>query len=186
MDLLSIDIGTKNLGYTIVRNIDQLSTLSTTNISFGIFKIGDSKTDIVKHRISRLKEFLSEFPSTFTIVVERQVPQNTIAMELMYAIVAMATIMFEDVFIFTPSFKFTFIKENYDTKNLKHKRKSIEMCKNYLKNNEELLRQFNNLAKKDDVADSLNQALVYLVSNRLVSDSMKDLRKILIQINEDE
>jgi len=177
--ILSIDIGIKNLGFCVINYTDSLKTM---NISFDLFVIDDKKTqDIVKYRINKILQFFDKIPveNPCTVIIERQVNHNTIAMELMYSIATAASMKFgaENVIIFAPNKKFTFIKEDYITKNLQHKRKSKQLAESFLKNNySEMYEEFKKFDKKDDISDALNQALVYIVENKLVKEDMLTLR----------
>ena len=64
--------------------------------------------------------------------------------------------------------KFTSIGLNYDTKNKNHKKKSIELAKKLLSklNNDELMERFLSNSKQDDIADAINQAIVWSYKNK--------------------
>ena len=180
---LSIDIGIKNLGWTyiVVDEIEQRKKAITKcdecdvsffqNISelrFGIYSIDENKTykdSVVKWRCKKINDFFAMFDSLDYIIIERQVNTNTMAMELMYAIVmkAMSVVGESNVFIFDPKVKFTFYGEEYTTKNKAHKKYSIAKATNILTQEyPELLDEFNKYNKKDDISDSLNQLLTFL------------------------
>lgn len=160
MSVLSIDIGIKHLGWALIER---------DKMSMGIFTIDDknkkSSESTVLYRCKRISEFFGEFETPTYIVIERQVNNNTMAMELMYAIVmhAMSIIDSSNICIFNPALKFTFNGEEYSTKNKAHKKKSILMAREYLQSNHpEMITTFDSFDKKDDIADSLNQALTFL------------------------
>jgi len=185
--IISIDIGTKNLGYSIIKYGDSLKTL---DITFDIFIIDNKKTikDTVKHRTERVIEFFKSLDikdvDNVKIIIERQVSQNTIAMELMYSVATAAAMIYgnDNTIIFAPDRKFKYIKEEYSTKNLQHKKKSKEMTHYFLRNNYEInYEKYINFDKQDDIADSLNQALVYMVENKLVNEDMLQLRELLLK-----
>ena len=87
---LSIDIGIRHLGYSILTN---------EGLIFDIFDIEDAYNHDPKlkklnsvpvQRAYVLNQFLTEIIEKYTIeriVVERQVQTNTVAMELMYSII---------------------------------------------------------------------------------------------------
>ena len=92
--ILSIDIGIKNLGYSII-SFDKLGKKQLTDLAveFDIFDISKhlpKKTDIVSSRCEALIQFFRPLFQAYghfrTIIIERQVNRNTMAMELMYAI----------------------------------------------------------------------------------------------------
>ena len=157
MAILSIDIGIKNLGWAYFND---------GALKFGIFVIDDGKKQksVVIHRCRRVNEFFDSFADKQIdhIVIERQVITNTSAMELMYAI-TMKAMTIADVFIFDPKLKFTYYHEPYDTKNKAHKRLSIEKAHRYLSaHHEDLLYEFEDYDKLDDISDAINQGLTYM------------------------
>ena len=187
MRVLSIDIGFKNLGYCIFdfntsEDDDDLEFLFQIPILFNIFVIDDkhSSLDIVSYRNSKIIEFFESMPVCDEIIIERQVPKNTIAMELMYAIDNCALMKYilwheverkeavKHVHIFDPKIKFTFYKEPYDTKFKAHKKKSIKFAENFLSQHEDkkLLTSFKVFSKKDDISDAINQGLTWFISNK--------------------
>lgn len=187
--LLSIDIGRKNLGYSIIL-YDQSNAISDLDISFGIYTIDDLRVpkDIVTYRCEKIKQFfdnLNNDHSLTDIVIERQVPTNTIAMELMYCIVSTAinAVGSENVHIFDPKLKFSYIKEEYTTANKQHKKASIQYAKNVLSKQQDTknLALMNSHSKKDDIADSLNQGLVWLSLNKKINCEMLILRQLMIR-----
>jgi hypothetical protein len=96
------------------------------------------------------------------VVIERQTQNNTVAMELMYALTSLALFFTDNIIIFDPKLKFTAINEEYNTKNLQHKKKSVSMASSFLADYPQALEIFNRLEKKDDVSDALNQGLIQL------------------------
>ena len=91
--MLSIDVGRKNLGYAFMK--DEV-------LSYGIYTL-DDKTQ--KTRIQSLNSFLSSFEFD-TLIVERQVVSNVIAMQLMSAILMYCEIKNITSIIFNPKNKF--------------------------------------------------------------------------------
>lgn len=169
-NLLSIDIGIKNLGWALL-TYDEGGNVVDCN--FGIFTIDDKcsrKESIVNRRCNRIVEFFELFgTSPDMIVLERQVNNNTMAMELMYAITMYATINQTPLFVFDPKLKFTFYNEEYSTKNKAHKRASIVRATQYIKDNfANKLELFEANAKKDDVSDAINQGITYLEMLNLI------------------
>lgn len=205
---LSIDIGVHNLGFTLLieksheqtNNLETLTFAENYELAFNIFDITEfakkhyPKQQIVEQRCLSIKFFFEDLSKSFNlqlVLIERQVPSNTIAMELMYAIFSNAlnycspvsskeSGLCQNVINFDPKNKFLLIHETYDTKNKHHKKQSISYAKAFLKNNyPELLTKFNTFEKQDDIADSLNQLLVYLASNSsLITFKNKELYNI--------
>ena len=193
--ILSIDIGIKNLGYTII-SYDKLGKKELTDLSFkfDIFDISKhlkKKKDIVSSRCEALIVFFNELFNEYgyfqSVIVERQVNQNTMAMELMYAITMALKIMNKpttnqqtDIVIFDPKDKFLKLDLEYSTKNKAHKKQSIRYAKNILElTHPELLNMFNVHDKKDDISDSLNQALVWMLVNGFLKPTIEEYKQII-------
>ena len=158
-NILSIDIGIKNLGWAYFNN---------DLLTFDIYTIDDkkkSKESVVMHRCKKVEEFFKQFedkPIDY-IVIERQVNNNTMAMELMYAITMKALTITENIFIFDPKLKFTFYNEEYTTKNKLHKKRSVEKAREYINTNyENMVETFESHDKLDDISDAINQGLTYI------------------------
>ena len=192
MRVLSIDIGYKNLGYCIVdfnTTFDKVDdededyeALLQLPMLFDLFTIDDKRSslDIVSYRNSKIIEFFKNIPKCDEIIIERQVPHNTIAMELMYSIDNCAIMNYinwhnvsekeavKHIHIFDPKIKFTFYHEPYETKFKAHKKKSIKFATNYLNQHEnsELIKKFKTFQKKDDVSDAINQCLTWFISTK--------------------
>lgn len=195
--VLSIDIGVKNLGYSILvyDDIIDISNHLTSNeqecnnieLIFDIFNISEHKTgtkDIVASRCVSLQEFFQNLISKYNIqyiIIEKQVNTNQVAMELMYAIymLSISILPYTNVCIFDPKMKFTSINEIYETKNKHHKKQSIQYARSFLNNKfKNLVQAFESHKKQDDISDSLNQMLVYLSMSNIINISLTDLRKL--------
>jgi Holliday junction resolvasome RuvABC endonuclease subunit len=163
MRILSIDVGIKNLGYTLLEG----NNIEGANLSFGIVDVSnDSKHDLVEKRCTNAFDFIAAIEPT-VLIIERQVHENTQAMCLMYSIVTIAISIGAEVVIFDPKLKFTTLKIPFSTKNKMHKKLSIEMARSLLTNiAPDLVPEFNKVKKKDDIADSLIQLYVHLVAKK--------------------
>ena len=187
--ILSIDIGYKNLGYTIFK-IDRSKPITLRNIVpyFDVFNMtaytAKLKLNTVESRCIAVHAFFEDIAKKYNItriIIEKQVPSNTIAMELMYSIYTKALQYCEhkEIIIFDPKLKFSSINEEYDTKNKKHKRQSILYAGNAIKSMyPDLLQQFNNHSKKDDIADSFNMLLVNMIDRKELDIDFDQLRKL--------
>ena len=169
--ILSIDIGIHNLGWCVMTNNEE-------NIEFGLYDIDENnktKTDIVLYRTKIVHSFVNSIFDKFninTVIIERQVNVNTMAMELMYCLVSAIYIHTQNIIIFDPKLKFTTLSLKYDIKNKQHKKLSIHIVSNYLEHNHPLLiEKFNSYNKKDDISDSLLMILTYIYKH--------DKRKLL-------
>lgn len=173
--ILSIDIGIHNLGYSIMNT-------NMSNINFGIFDldkhIQKSSKNIVLDRIKYISMFIKQIFDKLNItkvIIERQVNNNTMAMELMYCIASTCYQYCSDIVIFDPKLKFTKLRINYDTKNKNHKKLSIKIMRNYItKYYPKYLDKFNSYDKQDDIADSLFMLLI-----NINEDNITELNKIL-------
>ena len=193
--LLSIDIGVKNLGWTIFSSKDTLTNglqrpHQSLGIAFGIYNITDNTSNldsVVADRCVAVSRFFKRIVDNFVLdicVIERQVPSNTKAMELMYAITSAALCYLpnpNNLIIFDPKLKFQWLGLSYNTVNKAHKYQSIEMCKALLIDltNEKQVEEFDKHPKRDDIADSFNQGLDYLAKEGLIDISLKNIRQMI-------
>jgi len=185
MSILSIDIGEKNLGWTIAYTKNEITTLDIKDLEFdsGVFDYKMKRgLEVVKSRVSSLTEFFRRFDlrNLKLAIIERQVPGNHVACELMYAVTAILYQYTENVVIFDPKLKFSHIGQIYDTKNKKHKKQSIlnmnRMLATSLSPSFSKLKSILDAAeKKDDIADSFNQLIIELSIESILT---RDLRTI--------
>lgn len=168
---LSIDVGTRHLGYSILTN---------EGLIFDIFDIEDTynrdpklkKLDSIPvQRAYVLDQFLTDIIEKYSIeriIVERQVQTNIVAMEIMYSIISLCItkISLDALIIYDPKKKFTDLHLKYSTKNKEHKKLSINVCREKLAQlYPALLPSFEKHKKKDDIADSI---LMNLLTNRII------------------
>ena len=185
MSILSIDIGEKNLGWTIAYTKNEITTLDIKDLEFdsGVFDYKMKRgLEVVKSRVSSLTEFFRRFDlrNLKLAIIERQVPGNHVACELMYAVTAILYQYTENIVIFDPKLKFSHIGQIYDTKNKKHKKQSIlnmnRMLATGLSSSFSKLKSILDAAeKKDDIADSFNQLIIELSIESILT---RDLRTI--------
>lgn len=189
--ILSIDIGIKNLGWAIIEfNKLGKKVLEDLSITFNIYDISKhlpKRKDIVSGRCEALLQFFqplfAKYNSFKTIIIERQVNRNTMAMELMYAITMAIKILNgpnSEIIIFDPKDKFLKLGLEYSTKNKAHKKQSIlyahKLVESYWS---DLLPTFNDFEKKDDISDALNQALVWMVHNGYLNYSVDEYVELI-------
>jgi Holliday junction resolvasome RuvABC endonuclease subunit len=174
MKILSVDIGIKNLGYTVLQ---YETTVDDASLSFGLIDISGKK-DVVESRCKSLFDFIGRIEPK-VLIVERQVHENTQAMCLMYSIVTAGVAVGADIVIFDPKMKFTVLKIPFSVKNKMHKKLSIEMAESLLSHiAPDLLPEFLKFRKKDDIADSLIQLYVHLATRRFID--AKTLREVTL------
>ena len=180
MPILSIDIGVKNLAYAII---------TFPAVTFDVIDISKTKDAIERCRlINRYIGNIIKENSIDTVVIEKQFLGNTVAMELMYSIITLALTLDRRVHLFDPKEKFVYLDLEYNTKNKAHKKLSVNIARNFLKNFEnkyscfmfQMLYNFEKYKKQDDIADAINQGLVFALKNDLIANFSKDDYKELI------
>jgi hypothetical protein len=165
--MISFDIGKNNLAYADFL----VSSAAISSIEFDLKNISFQGVSPVS-RCMALRALLQELlPDENTIIViERQVPTNIVAMEIMYGLITASLQFSENVIIFDPKLKFTTFNINYTTKNKTHKKKSVSFVQDFLKKYSEKLVKFNSFPKKDDISDAIFQGLAQLYIMNFISD----------------
>ena len=189
--MLSIDIGIKNLGYSII-SFDKLGkkTLEDLTVEFDIFDISkhlSKKTDVVSSRCDALivffKQLFDKYGEFINIIIERQVNRNTMAMELMYAITMALKILnpaASNIIIFDPKDKFLKLGLTYSTTNKAHKKQSVRYARQLMtKIWIDKLEYFDDFDKKDDVSDAINQCLVWMLCNGIIDLSVDEYVELI-------
>lgn len=174
--ILSIDIGKKNLGYSIYDGI---------NLEFGIFNITQQLKLLklkqnIEGRNTVLINWLNEIKSKYNrfdrIIVEKQIIRNVVAMCIQSCIITFGLMNSIDVFTFDPKNKFTFTGDNYNSKNKEHKKLVVKYTTNLLtKLYPDKLDYFNSIPKQDDISDSI---IMNFMSHP--KTDLKQLKTILI------
>lgn len=192
MIIISIDVGEKNLGYTVAQAtaFDNLTELSKIKFQSGVYNLNikRGKNSIIISRVDALSKFIdfiieSFGDDVFGLIIEKQVSKNYSAMEMMYSIIGLIYQYTKNIFIFDPKLKFNAIDQIYSTVNKSHKKLSISNMEKLLKSNlSESFSDLNELLisskKKDDIADSFNQLIIYLSMNNLINLSIEDIKKL--------
>lgn len=192
MIIISIDVGEKNLGYTVAQaaTFDNLTELSKIKFQSGVYNLNikRGKNSIIISRVDALSKFIdfiikSFGDDVFGLIIEKQVSKNYSAMEMMYSIIGLIYQYTKNIFIFDPKLKFNAIDQIYSTVNKSHKKLSILNMEKLLKSNlSESFSDLNELLisskKKDDIADSFNQLIIYLSMNNLINLSIEDIKKL--------
>lgn len=178
--VLSIDVGEKHLGYTTL-------DLATMEFDSGIYEVLEKRgPNVVIGRVSSLYKFIDELSKKNIVaaVIERQVVGNEIAMELMYSLVSLIIPHTSRICIFDPKRKFTSINQEYITKNKQHKRLSISNMRAILATNKypsfvHLSSILEGQTKKDDIADSFNQLLIYLNDLKIECMTIEEIKSAI-------
>ena len=172
--VLSIDIGTKNLALVVIECRTYRCVYSEIiNVDANHKK----STNIINHRIEKIKSSIYSIKDRYTIVtviIEKQVNKNGVAMCLMYSIATFAYEITNNVVIFDPKNKFKVNGLNYTTENRAHKRLSIKIAKLFSD-------AVNKYDKQDDVADAINQAICYIAPEyytKTIRNNLEELRQI--------
>jgi hypothetical protein len=138
--------------------------MSNLSLKLGLIDISKNNSNLVIQRCYKLIDFVNtlEIGPDDVFIIEKQSQNNIVAMEIMYSLTAIVLTKTKNLILFDPKLKFTSINEKYETKGLRHKRKSIEMAQNALKFFPDSETVFESFDKKDDIADALNQGLIHL------------------------
>ena len=200
--IISIDIGERNLGWTVVE-IKQGASLNEFKFSCGVYDIKSSpnyrKYSPVLSRISIISEFVDSLIESSrssggepnnnakpeiklrAAIIEEQVRAATINRCLMYCVATALRKHTDNIILFKPYEKFTRIKQQIDTSNKKHKQLSIENMKKITKhyNLVNVETELEKYKKKDDIADSFNQLIIQLIKWNLVDITFDELNEIL-------
>jgi len=190
--MLSIDLGMTNTAWCYIgQRDDPQCEADRWIVDFGMLNIdegqhrGTTRQSITKYRCQKLVGFMRSMRDTYyiqTVIIEEQTPRNTICMNLMYALTAVAVEYGYDVFLFKPILKFTAIQQPFTTEHKAHKKLSIENCKTVLKTyfpdkNE----WFKKYRKQDDIADAFNQAMVYGVLHDLLWIDLEEYKNLIMK-----
>ena len=181
--VLSIDIGLKNMSFCFLSFVEN----NIVKLDFELYNLADygikkKSVGLVEQRCTAIREILglaidklkSDFETNLEyVIIEKQVPSNENAMCIMYALYcgAINYISPEKVTLFDPKMKFTTLGKSYDTKNKNHKKQSIKMVLDVFTNLNfpELIEKFNHYDKKDDIADSVNQSIIWMYKNNILN-----------------
>lgn len=211
--ILSIDLGKRNLGWSLFRQLPDKTieldsfgifdidneiqtqtitvtkTLKTTTKTIQVKRFKDTQTVIARPTV--LVEFLESLRERinddfYKVIVEKQNINNPLAMTLQTVIITYCITRLIEVTSFDPKVKFdnasrmfvsaksagiTNINQLNTTKK-EHKKLIVDMARevidNYSKDEKQreyFVEEFNKHPKKDDISDSLVQAVVYLRKN---------------------
>lgn len=172
MSTLSIDIGIHNLAYAIHKDGELIFDMFDIDAH-----ITARKCNVVIQRVKVVNDFINEIFGKYNIekvIIERQVNNNTVAMEMMYLITATCIRYTENIIIFDPKLKFSTLRLPYDTRNKAHKKLSVQIITNYLARYYPA-NDITKYKKKDDIADSVFMLLV---------EEYKDDKDKLMQLRE--
>lgn len=153
--ILSIDIGKKNLGYSIYNGIE---------LKFGIFNITKyikqyKLLENMEGRNTILLNWLKQLHKKYginKIVVEKQVINNVVAMCIQSCIISFGILNNIEILSYDPKNKFTFSGDTYNSSKKEHKKLAIKYTENillYYYPNQ--LEYFKSFTKQDDISDSI-------------------------------
>lgn len=166
--MLSIDIGKINLGFAIYKSELVIGLLNITEntitcsdnefqIEFNKLKV-PKQYSIVVYRAMVMRNFIDLAFVHYELeqlVIERQSQYNSTAMELEYLITGLSMQYTENITIFNPVNKFTWVGLEYNVKNKAHKKLSINVVTKLIQNNQVVFNYFSKQQKQDDLADSI-------------------------------
>jgi hypothetical protein len=161
---LSLDLGTRNFSWVYI--VEKNGAYGEFDLDFGLFSLDeDNMKSKVDTRCNKLIKFMKEKKEMYNIkivVIEKQMRMNYPCQNLVYSLVTICHMLGLEYYLFSPIFKFTTIQQDYTTRGKKHKDLSICNARRFLSRYaSDKLEQFLNYKKKDDIADALNQALIY-------------------------
>lgn len=178
--ILSIDIGIHNIGYALYDK-------ENDDLNFGLYDIdehltkADKKANVVVTRVKYVNMFVDkifENNNISKVIIERQVNNNTMAMELMYALTSCIYRYCKDIVIFDPKMKFKALGLTYTTKNKAHKKLSIQIVDNYInKYYPQLVEKFDMNTKQDDISDAILMLLIDMNKNNI--DELMKIKNVI-------
>jgi hypothetical protein len=191
MIYISFDIGVKNLAYCILKEKDETINI----IDWGIITLAESKkqikgvdklSSVLFLELDNLIGKLETLEITYIdyVVIENQPSNlNGIMKTIQYLIYSYFKLLehwdqkVKEVILINPSLKLQFHEYKPSsslivgklTKQEKYKYNksdSIEICQNYIKNDEKLHSFFQSYKKKDDLADTCLQVISFILKNQ--------------------
>jgi hypothetical protein len=180
--MLSIDLGPKNLAWVYL-----YSNAEEKDVEFGMINIDgnfDRGDSIVIHRCNRIQEFMNQlmnrFPKIRIFVIEKQARFNQVCNNLLYGICTIASEFGWEIFLFPPVMKFTAINQPFNTTKKAHKQLSIKNCVKFLTEYfPEKLDELNQYVKQDDIADAMNQAIIYGILHNYLWLNIEEYKKVI-------
>lgn len=198
MIYVSFDIGVKNLGYCIIQ--EQNNNVSM--IDWGIITLADTKkqlkgvNNISKILFNELDNIIGKLQTIniekidFVIIENQPSNLNGIMKTIQYLIFSYFDLLRHwdnnvlEVILINPSLKLqnhTYIpaskhiteKLNKREKYKYNKLDSIEICQNYIKDDNILKEFFNKHKKKDDLADTCLQTISYIRKNGVLMEKIE-------------
>jgi hypothetical protein len=155
---LSIDIGFTYVAFAYVREF---------TVVYGLHNICVSNVLLTSQSIN---EFLNQFEIN-QVLVEKQVPQNTKCMKIMYLIVGVCTGRGLSVEVLDARDKFAALQVPYTTVNKAHKQLSVNLAQAWLAGAgvEDLSeRKLQDYPKQDDISDAINQLRGWIITTNLI------------------
>jgi len=179
---LSLDLGYVHFAWCYIA--ERNGAYGQFDIEFGMFSLDeDNMKSKIENRVGKLIDFMKEKKEKYPIkvvVIEQQMKVNYQCVNLQYTLVTICKMLDLPYYLFKPLLKFTVIKQQYTTKQRLHKLLSISNAKKFLeKYCKDRVVEFLEYKKKDDIADALNQALIYCFMNNYWKMDLEEYRKII-------
>jgi Holliday junction resolvasome RuvABC endonuclease subunit len=174
--ILAIDIGKKNLGWSLYNS-------STKSIEFDLYDIQSQITskDIKAHgqtycRLLVLTNWLKHMihkNHVTRLVVEKQVISNVVAKQLEASILTTAMLFKIECSTYDPKNKFKYLNPEFNSKKKEHKRIAESYAKNILIHYGIDLKKFDSYDKQDDISDAICMAWMTWMEDR--DDEVRDV-----------
>lgn len=159
MKIISWDIGTKNFTYVIVeKDQNDFDVIIWDKCPFKYDRKGPQS--LIKSLYSLL-DTLTDIADVDKVIIEKQPAKNGIMTAVQNALISYYMLKYPKlpVELIHSNKKFA-VKMNGKKNYHKRKCKSIEICREHIKDKKELFDFFETIDKKDDYADCLNLALL--------------------------
>jgi hypothetical protein len=184
---LSIDVGCRNLGYSVLS--------SSFDITFGIYDLSTRQTveprrtqtknrKTINYIIISINKFLDSIFNKYhinTLIIEKQVRKNVRALNIMWIIIEYCLIHNCRIIIFNAGDKFKYEPNlKYDSKHKEHKKICVRYASNifnYFGISNESIIQYK---KKDDISDSICMLFIVYYTEYLTKPTKSNISNFKI------
>jgi hypothetical protein len=153
---LSIDLGHTYLAFAYVREF---------TVTYGLHNIPTALPQLTSEAF---RDFVCAFDQVDRVIVERQVPRNTICMKLMHLLVGVCVGLGIDVHTVDAREKFRQLNVPYTTVGKAHKLLSTDLALKWIESSgvEDLSpTPLPDYDKQDDIADAINQLRGWIIEH---------------------
>lgn len=149
MTTLSVDVGIKHLGFCIRRPVAGTDEWQWE----GGYEVIKGKT--VVEKVKWLRDWAMTIAPVDTFIVEKQVPQNKEALQIMWSLLSIFSLLTEDIVIFDPKDKFKYFGDECMHEYRLRKKWAVVKAKKYAPPT--IQTALDDKTKKDDIADAFLQ-----------------------------